>query len=147
MQDAAERAGNRRDGHGEDASAWTAALCLVGEPSTFAWSSGPYQGKRQPNLPSACVEDLLILPPLRRNASTEWQPIQWEVIRETIRQNSLIYGPLSLSQQLPHLITARLIYGCHQPYSRRGRWCLPLPPSPCVSNPASLPACVTERRA
>lgn len=30
MQDAAEKAGNPRDRHGERASAWTAALCLAG---------------------------------------------------------------------------------------------------------------------
>lgn len=30
MQDATKRAGNPRDRHGEDALAWTPALCLVG---------------------------------------------------------------------------------------------------------------------
>lgn len=76
--------------------------CLLGP-------DGSTKGKGNLTPPQGCVEDLLILPPLQWDASTEWQLIQWEVIREAIRQNSLIYGPLSLSQQLPHLIPARFI--------------------------------------
>lgn len=79
--------------YGEDASTWTAALCLVGALHVY-------------------VED------------------------------SLMYGLLSLSQQLPHLIIAGFTQGCY----KGGRWCLPLLPSSSVSNQTSLTGCVTKGR-
>lgn len=60
---------------------------------------------------------------------------------------SLMYvWPVTIISAAVHVIIKGLVWVCCWPYRSRGRGCHPLPPSHGVSNPASLPGCVTDGR-
>lgn len=61
------------------------------------------------------------------------------------QKRSLMYvWPVIIISAAVHAITKGLVWFCCWPYSSRGRGCHPVPPSRGVSNPASLPGCVTD---